>query len=449
MASTLEHMTKEGESWAARRLWEGQFMGSVQRHLPEGFPSSRLAAVVESITKSFGAAYALEHRFDELIDMDRRGMNKGAVVAYETANSIMGQVKPLANVRLTTDESGLEGSTDMTDHLLDGFMKGFCDVDLEGLIKGEQGIINYVAEHFNRVRNAAERMLPRYELKQDVFGNRISPPVGGESAVKDVMSVYRSEVDFDDYIGGDDLKRRVNRQVFQFVRDEKGWRRLVKNEGKARANVRLNLAFDGPPGSGKSYFCKAIAGELEAPFYMVKGADFIKKYMGEGKDRMEELYRQAASNGIGVIAIEEADVIGISRESEEAKHKRDVIETWLTLLHDGVGEGKVVTIINTNLLKDFDDAVLDRFPSYNRFRFEPMSKDMLGKVMRYHLGLYQHEDIPDQEFSDITSMMHGSSLRGIGDISYLASCYAMERGHELIVADDLRSAIDDYQGSIR
>lgn len=42
----------------------------------------------------------------------------------------------------------------------------------------------------------------------------------------------------------------------------------------------------GPPGTGKTYMARAVAGEADVPFYSISGSQFVEMYVGMGAARV-------------------------------------------------------------------------------------------------------------------------------------------------------------------
>lgn len=47
----------------------------------------------------------------------------------------------------------------------------------------------------------------------------------------------------------------------------------------------------GPPGTGKTFLGKALAGEADKPFFYMAGSEFEEKYVGVGASRVRDLFK--------------------------------------------------------------------------------------------------------------------------------------------------------------
>ena len=73
---------------------------------------------------------------------------------------------------------------------------------------------------------------------------------------------------------------------------------LVSFEGSKRysslgARIPKGVLMVGPPGTGKTYLAKAVAGEAGVPFFSISGSDFVEMYVGVGASRVRDLFEQA------------------------------------------------------------------------------------------------------------------------------------------------------------
>ena len=71
----------------------------------------------------------------------------------------------------------------------------------------------------------------------------------------------------------------------------------------------------GPPGTGKTFIVRALAGELNAAFFVVKSSDIISKWAGESEVNVRKLFAEARKHPLSVIFIDEIDALSPDRNS--------------------------------------------------------------------------------------------------------------------------------------
>lgn len=76
-----------------------------------------------------------------------------------------------------------------------------------------------------------------------------------------------------------------------------------------------SLLMYGPPGCGKTFIAKAIAGDLGASFIHVTIADLVSKWIGDAERAIQSLFRHARSAAPCVIFVDEFDALGGRRTS--------------------------------------------------------------------------------------------------------------------------------------
>ena len=83
---------------------------------------------------------------------------------------------------------------------------------------------------------------------------------------------------------------------------------------KSGFQVRRNLILSGPPGCGKSLTAKALATELNLPFFVVRIDAIIGSYLGQTATNLRQLF-QFAEQTACVLLFDELDALGKSRGS--------------------------------------------------------------------------------------------------------------------------------------
>jgi transitional endoplasmic reticulum ATPase len=69
------------------------------------------------------------------------------------------------------------------------------------------------------------------------------------------------------------------------------------------------LLLYGPPGCGKTFLVKALAGSGQANVLSVKGAELLSKWVGESERAVRELFRRARESAPSLIFLDEIDAL--------------------------------------------------------------------------------------------------------------------------------------------
>ncbi|MDT4986858.1 MAG: hypothetical protein QOI74_952, partial [Micromonosporaceae bacterium] len=115
----------------------------------------------------------------------------------------------------------------------------------------------------------------------------------------------------------------------------------------------------GPPGCGKTFLVKAIAGTGKANVLSVKGAELLSKWVGESERAVRELFRRAREAAPTLVFLDEVDALApIRGQATDGGTTDRVVAALLTEL-DGVETlHNVVVIAATNRPDLIDPALL-------------------------------------------------------------------------------------------
>ena len=115
---------------------------------------------------------------------------------------------------------------------------------------------------------------------------------------------------------------------------------LRKLYGKS---LRGGLLLYGPPGCGKTFIARAVAGELGARFMAVSFADIIDMFVGQSERNIHELFEIARRNAPCVLFLDEVDAIGQKRSQLRNTPMRSAVNQLLLELDDvgGGNDGRV------------------------------------------------------------------------------------------------------------
>ncbi|XUK61246.1 ATP-dependent zinc metalloprotease FtsH [Plantibacter sp. RU18] len=120
-----------------------------------------------------------------------------------------------------------------------------------------------------------------------------------------------------------------------------------------------SLLMYGPPGCGKTFIAKAIAGDLGASFIHVTLADLLSKWIGDSEKAIQSVFRDARASAPCVIFFDEFDALGGRRTSSSGSQSMRMIVTQLLEELDGVASlnDGVYFLAATNRPWDIDTAL--------------------------------------------------------------------------------------------
>jgi transitional endoplasmic reticulum ATPase len=127
----------------------------------------------------------------------------------------------------------------------------------------------------------------------------------------------------------------------------------------------------GPPGCGKTYLVKAIAGTGKANVLSVKGAELLSKWVGDSEKAVRELFRRAREAAPTLVFLDEVDALAPPRgQGNDGGTADRVVAALLTEL-DGVEELRNVVVIGATNRPDLIDPALLRPGRLERLVYVP------------------------------------------------------------------------------
>lgn len=178
-------------------------------------------------------------------------------------------------------------------------------------------------------------------------------PVYNEAppAAEDVWDVEIATSTLADVGGMQDVKDRLNMAFLAPLRNPE-LRRLY---GKS---LKGGLMLYGPPGCGKTYIARALAGEIGASFITVTLTDILDQFIGNSEANLHSLFVTARKHAPVVLFLDEIDAIGQKRSQSTSAAWRGVTNQLLMEM-DGIGadnEGLFI-LAATNTPWDVDPAL--------------------------------------------------------------------------------------------
>lgn len=146
---------------------------------------------------------------------------------------------------------------------------------------------------------------------------------------------------------------------------------FLKNPSKyidIGARIPKGVLLVGPPGTGKTYLSRAVAGESKVPFFSISGSDFVEMFVGVGASRVRDLFEQAKKNAPCIIFIDEIDAVGRKRGAGlgGGHDEREQTLNQLLVEMDGFGKNEGVIVMSATNRPDILDKALLRPGRFDR-----------------------------------------------------------------------------------
>ncbi|EWM17672.1 cell division protein FtsH [Kutzneria sp. 744] len=215
-------------------------------------------------------------------------------------------------------------------------------------------------------------------------------------------------------------------------------------------NTRGGLMLYGPPGCGKTFMARAVAGELGAKFISVTLSDVLDMYIGQSERNLHEMFETARRNAPCVLFLDEVDALGQKRSQLRSSAMRGTVNQLLVELDDvrDSNEG-VFVLAATNHPWDVDTA-LRRPGRFDRTLLVlPPDGEARQAILRYHLKGRHAEGIDIAKLAKRTEGYSGADLAHACDVAAEKALLDSVRSGRtrMIGAKDLEEALKEVRPS--
>ena len=170
-----------------------------------------------------------------------------------------------------------------------------------------------------------------------------------------------------------------------------------------------------PPGTGKTMIAKAIACEVGATFYAVKGSDIVSKWVGESEQNINALFEEARKNDLSIIFIDEIDSLLGKRGVDNHNDKR--VNEFLQQI-DGFSSdsSKLLLLGATNRPWDLDSAAM-RSGRFSEKIYVPLPDKKAREFLfaKYLKGLPLADDCNIDTLVKLSEGMSGADINEVCD----------------------------------
>lgn len=157
-----------------------------------------------------------------------------------------------------------------------------------------------------------------------------------------------------DMVAGLKEEKEELKEIVDFLQDPRKYIELG-------ARIPKGVLLVGPPGTGKTYLSKAVAGEAKVPFFSISGSDFVEMFVGVGASRVRDLFSEAKKKSPCIVFIDEIDAVGRRRGAGlgGGHDEREQTLNQLLVEMDGFGTNEgIIIMAATNRPDILDPAIL-------------------------------------------------------------------------------------------
>jgi len=212
--------------------------------------------------------------------------------------------------------------------------------------------------------------------------------------------------DFDDVGGMDSLK--------QEVRDTVGLV-LEHPDDAERYGIEWNgILLHGPPGVGKTFFARAIAGEYDLNLMHVSTGDLIGGIQGQSAQNIDKAFQMAAQNLPCLLFFDEFDSIAQRRDNSPDQESRRTVNQLLTSLEAYRDERRLLVMAATNDVSHLDPAVIRPGRFDRQIRIDLPDAKARGAIFKAELD--DRPTAEDVELAELVRRTEGLTPAAIAKI---------------------------------
>ncbi|WP_114416225.1 ATP-binding protein [Marinospirillum perlucidum] len=220
----------------------------------------------------------------------------------------------------------------------------------------------------------------------------------------------KNRITFEQVGGLDELKRQARLKIIEPFRHPELFKKFKKQAGGG-------LLLYGPPGCGKTWFARALAGECGAAFFNVAISDILDMWMGNSEKNLQALFATARAHKPAVIFIDEMDALGRKRELlRHSSGMSNMINQFLAEM-DGIDTDNenLLVIGATNAPWDVDSAFRRPGRFDRTLLVPPPDLPARSGILQQRLQELPIAPLNYAELAEATAGFSGADLKGLVD----------------------------------
>ena len=243
------------------------------------------------------------------------------------------------------------------------------------------------------------------------------------------------KVRFSDVAGAEEEKLELA-EVVEFLKSPRKFSDLG-------ARIPKGVLLVGSPGTGKTLFAKAVAGEANVPFFSISGSDFVEMFVGVGASRVRDLFDAAKKSQPCIVFIDEIDAVGRQRGTGlgGGHDEREQTLNQLLVQMDGFETNEGIIVMAATNRADILDPALLRPGRFDR-QIHVNLPDVRGREAILKVHARNKPLAPDVNFKILSRMTSGFSGADLENLLNEAAILAARGNKKMIGNQELFEGIN-------
>lgn len=237
--------------------------------------------------------------------------------------------------------------------------------------------------------------------------------------------VVKPSVTLDDYVCNDLLREELE-EIVSFFNERDQY---------AKANVELprGVLFKGPPGTGKTYAAKCIAGTVNCYFMSCTASAVQGMYVGSGSDALRKIFQGArtlaekSKKGV-IVFMDELDSFGSRQQESGAADELSRTINQLLAEMDGFAANENIMVMGaTNFPENLDSALMRAGRFGRQIAIDYPDESERAAMLKHYFGklaLPLKTPLTTDDFVPLTKNMTPAMIKDIANESAIKTVRA-------------------------